>query len=153
MPVRRTIDSFRRQTARRLRVNATNAETIVWRQLRKLEPEGTHFRRQVPVGPYGADFACMAARLIIEMDGSHHGETANKKCDEKRTRWLEDEGYRVIRFWNDDIVQNSEGVLDVVYAALYGSRESEPKKFKHERNRAHPTPARSARRPSPSRGG
>ena len=56
-------------------------------------------------------------------------------------------------FWNNDIVQNPDGVLDVIYAALYGSRESEPTKLKHERSRAHPTPARFARRPSPSRGG
>ena len=95
----------------------------------------------------------MAARLIIEIDGSQHGEEKNLQRDEARTRWLESEGYRVIRFWNNDIVQTPQGVLDVIYAALYGSRESEPTKFKHERKRAHPTPARSARRPSPSRGG
>jgi very-short-patch-repair endonuclease len=156
---RRTIDSFRRATARRLRANATSAEVIVWRQLRALETDGTHFRRQVPIGPYLADFACMAARLVIEIDGSHHGEEPNKARDEERTRWLETEGYRVIRFWNNDITQNPEGVLDVVHAALYGSRDAEPRTLKHDRKRTgiedadHPTPARVARRPSPSRGG
>ena len=159
MTGRRTIDSFRRATARRLRANATNAEAIVWRHLRTLETDGTHFRRQVPIGPYVADFACLAARLIIEIDGSHHGEEPNKTRDEERTRWLESEGYRVLRFWNNDIAQNPEGVLDVIYAALYGSRDAEPRALKHKRKRAdgadavHPTPARSARRPSPSRGG
>ena len=87
------------------------------------------------------------------MDGSHHGETSQQQRDDERTEWLESEGYRVIRFWNNDIIENAGGVLDVIYAALYGSPESEPTKFKHERSRAHPTPARSARRPSPSRGG
>ena len=153
MAQRPTISSFRRQTAKRLRANTTNAEVMLWRHLRQLETKGTHFRRQVPIGPYVADFACMAARLIIEIDGSHHGEDETKKRDEKRSQWLETEGYRVIRFWNNDVTQSPEGVLDVIYAALYGSRESEPVRLKHERSRAHPTPARSARRPSPSRGG
>jgi very-short-patch-repair endonuclease len=159
MTKRPTIDTFRRATARRLRANATNAEAIVWRHLRTLETDGTHFRRQVPIGPYVADFACLAARLTIEIDGSHHGEAPNTTRDDERTRWLAAQGYRVIRFWNNDIAQNPEGVLDVIYAALYGSRDAEPRTLKHKRKRAgtedadHPTPARSARRPSPSRGG
>ena len=69
---------------------------------------------------------------------------------------LKSEGYRVIRFWNNDITQNAEGVLDVIYAALYGSRDTDPRPLKHARRNVddgHPTPARSARRPSPSRGG
>ena len=131
----RTIDSFRRQTARRLRVNTTDAETKLWRYLRRLETKGTHFRRQVPIGPYVADFACMAARLVIEIDGSQHAEDESKARDDKRTRWLESEGYRVVRFWNNDLVQNLDGVLDVIYGALYGSRDTEPKPLKHERRR------------------
>src|SRR5689334_13810058 len=98
MTGRRTIDSFRRASARRLRANATNAEATVWRHLRALETDGTHFRRQVPVGPYVADFACMAARLIIGIDGSHHGEEPHRSKDAQRTAWLEPEGYRVLRF-------------------------------------------------------
>ena len=151
-----TIDTFRRKTARRLRANATNAETMLWRHLKKFETEGTHFRRQVPLGPYVADFACMAARLVIEIDGSQHGDEPNRTRDEARTCWLESEGYRVIRFWNNDIVQNPEGLLDVIYAALYGSRDTDPRPLKHKRRlrdrEDHPTPARSARRPSPSSG-
>jgi len=153
MPAQRTIRDFRRKAARRLRHNLTAAERRLWRSLRTFELKGTHFRRQVPIGSYVADFACMAAKLIIEIDGSQHGEAVNKARDDVRTRWLEGEGYRVLRFWNNDIVQNPQGVLDVIYAALYGSRESEPKILTHERSRAHPTPARVARRPSPSRGG
>src|SRR5947207_4152034 len=108
MSSRPTIDSFRRATARRLRANATNSESIVWKHLRTLETDGTHFRRQVPIGPYVADFACLAARLIIEIDGSHHAEEPNKTRDEERTRLLEAEGYRLLRFWNNDIRQNPD---------------------------------------------
>jgi very-short-patch-repair endonuclease len=145
---------FRRATARRLRANQTGAEMTLWRELRKLETKGTHFRRQVPIGRYVADFACLASRLVIELDGSHHGEEPIKTHDESRTRWLESEGYQVLRFWNNDLVENPDGVLDTIYAALYDSRDSEPSPLKHTRRpKDHPTPARSARRPSPSRGG
>src|SRR5262249_35580093 len=82
---------------------------------------GSHFRRQVPIGPYVVDFACMAARLIVEVDGSQHGSDQGHARDEERTRWLEKEGYRVVRFWNNDITQNVEGVLETIYVALYGS--------------------------------
>src|SRR5436853_5546075 len=133
MTKRPTIDSFRRATARRLRANATNAESIVWRHLRALETEGTHFRRQVPIGPYVADFACMAARLIIEVDGSQHGDTAVKVRDDSRTRWLEREGYRVLRFWNNELTQNIRGVLETIHAALYGSRDRDAIMLKHKR--------------------
>jgi very-short-patch-repair endonuclease len=147
---------FRRATAQRLRANQTGAEIALWRELRKLKTKGTHFRRQVPIGPYIADFACMGSRLVIELDGSQHGEEGIKKHDDERTRWLESEGYRVIRFWNNDMVKNTIGVLETIYAALYGSRDAEPTLLKRPRQlKDHPTPARHfvARRPSPSRGG
>jgi very-short-patch-repair endonuclease len=148
------IDKFRRATARRLRSNATGAEAVLWRYLHKLETRGTHFRRQVAIGPYVADFACMAARLVIELDGSHHGLEPTKEHDEQRTLWLEAQRYRVIRFWNNDVLHNMEGVLETIYAALYGAREAGARPLKHNRrSKDHPTPARSARRPSPSRGG
>ncbi|MEA2870994.1 MAG: hypothetical protein QOH67_970, partial [Hyphomicrobiales bacterium] len=142
---RRTIESFRRATARRLRANSTAAEVLLWRELRKFETKGTHFRRQVPIGPYVADFACMASRLVIEVDGSQHGEEPNRSRDEKRSRWLESEGYRVLRFWNDDISRNPTGGLEVIYAALYGSRHTEPKVIKHRRKRGVTPPRRALR--------
>jgi very-short-patch-repair endonuclease len=155
MAERRPIDSFRRATARRLRANSTAAEVLLWRELRKLEIRGTHFRRQVPIGPYVADFACMASRLVIEVDGSQHGEVPNKARDNKRTNWLEAEGYRVLRFWNNDITQNPAGVLDVIYVALYGSRDGEPKMLKHRRKRGITPPRRALRAdpPPPGEGG
>jgi len=148
------IDRFRRATARRLRAKSTETEILLWKRLRAIETEGTHFRRQVPIGPYVADFACMAARLVIELDGSQHNTDAHRQRDERRTLWLESEGYRVIRFWNNDLTSNMNGVLETVYAALYGSRDAETQPLKHKRwHRRHPTLARIARRPSPSRGG
>ena len=78
------IERFRRATARRLRAKATEAEILLWKRLRSLETEGTHFRRQVPIGPYVADFACMAARLVIELDGSQHDTDAMRRRDQIR---------------------------------------------------------------------
>ena len=135
---------FRRAEARDLRFNATDAEVRLWRRLRRFPVAGTHFRRQVSIGPYVADFACMAARLIIEVDGSQHGDEENLKRDERRTRWFESNGYRVIRFWNNDISRNIDGVLEAIYAALYGSLDAEAAPLKHQRRRhprRHPTPA------------
>ncbi len=96
----------------------------------------------------------MALRLLIEIGGSQHAGTAAKAKDDERTRWLESEGYEVLRFWNNDLRENLTGVLDTIHAALYGSRDRDPVPLKHlRRKRLHPTPARQARRPSPSRGG
>ncbi|BDD67434.1 hypothetical protein Sj15T_24550 [Sphingobium sp. TA15] len=92
--------------ARELRRNATDAEKRLWTLLREKLPSA-RFRRQVPIGPYFADFASHAARLIIELDGGQHDEAA----DAPRTAFLQQEGYRVIRFWNHDVMQNPEGAL------------------------------------------
>ncbi len=146
-----------RLRARRLRRSTTDAEKLLWKQLRKLDLKGSHFRRQIPIGPYIADFGCMAVRLLIEIDGSQHGETAKEVYDEKRTRWLEKEGYRVLRFWNNEITRNIDAAMETIYAAIHGSLSAEPMPLKHERRRRRPsdlpTPSRSARRPSPCRGG
>ena len=96
---------------------------------------GTHFRRQMPIGDFVVDFACQAARLVIEVGGSQHGEGETLVRDKKRTRWLESEGYRVLRFWNNDISLNICGVMETIYAQLYGSTEAEPRAMKHLRHR------------------
>jgi very-short-patch-repair endonuclease len=155
MTERRTIDSFRRATARRLRANSTAAETLMWRELRKLETKGTHFRRQVPIGPYVADLACMASCLVVEIDGSQHGDEPNKSRDERRTRWLEAEGYRVVRVWNNDVTENPTGVLEAIYAELYGTGDAEPTVLKHRRARGITPPRRAPRAdpPPPGEGG
>jgi very-short-patch-repair endonuclease len=130
---KRSIDRFHRATARRLRMNATDAEARLWRHLRRFPITGTHFRRQVPIGPYVADFACMTARLVIEIDGSQHGGEAHRVRDQARTQWFAREGYRVIRFWNNDVSQNITGVLEAIYAAVHGSPDAEPAPLRHVR--------------------
>jgi very-short-patch-repair endonuclease len=113
--VKRQISDFKRNTANRLRANSTAAEEILWRHLRRMNVDGSHFRRQVVIGPYIADFACLTKRLIIEVDGSQHGDEAGLKRDEIRTQWLQSEGYRVIRFWNNDVMSKTDAVLDAIH--------------------------------------
>ena len=114
---KRPISDFKRKAAKALRARTTGAEDILWRHLRRLEIRGSHFRRQVPIGPYVADFACLKERLIIEVDGSQHGEDANTRRDEDRTRWLNSEGYRVLRFWNNDVMSKTEAVMEAIHEA------------------------------------
>ena len=94
--------------ARELRQSPTDAEICLWSRLRRRQLGGFRFRRQQPIGPYIVDFFCPEARLIVEVDGGQH---ANSAADEIRTRWIEERGYRVIRFWNNDVLGNTEGVL------------------------------------------
>jgi very-short-patch-repair endonuclease len=76
-----------------------------------LEAGGFHFRRQAPIGKYIADFACHSARVVIEVDGGQHNEPRGIDRDDARTAWLESQGYRVVRFWNNDVLSNIEGVM------------------------------------------
>jgi very-short-patch-repair endonuclease len=116
--MKRPISDFKRKAAQRLRANATTAEQILWRHLRRLEVNGSHFRRQVAIGPYVADFACLARRLVIEVDGSQHGSEAGNRHDEIRTDWLKSEGYRVARFWNNDVMNRTDAVLEAIHDML-----------------------------------
>lgn len=97
------------QRARNLRKNLTPAERKLWQVLRRRQISDVRFRRQVPIGPYIADFCCLERRIIIEIDGGQHARQAD--ADKRRTRWLGDRGFAVIRFWNNDVLQNLEGVL------------------------------------------
>ena len=101
--------------AKQLRREMTYAERKLWSMLRGRHLNGTKFRRQQPIGPYVADFVCQEHRLVIEADGGQHAENAN---DERRTAFLESKGYRVIRFWNHEILTNLEGVTQVIATAL-----------------------------------
>ena len=125
--------SIRRSAAKKLRANTTPHERILWRALKELPIEGSHFRRQAPIGPYIVDFFCPAKRLIIELDGGHHNEDAVAARDLDRQRWLEHEGYRVIRFWNSEITGDLTAVLERIYVELYGSREAETTPLRHRR--------------------
>ncbi|MBP2275711.1 MULTISPECIES: endonuclease domain-containing protein [Sphingomonas] len=98
-----------RTKARALRGNATAAEVRLWRAISARKLEGVRFNRQVPIGPFICDFVARSLKLIIEVDGDTHGET--REQDEERTRYLQSEGYQVIRFWNNDVLGNLDGVV------------------------------------------
>jgi len=131
MPV--VTKAIRRAAAKKLRSNATPHERILWRALKELPVEGTHFRRQAPIGSYVVDFFCPAKRLIIELDGGHHNEDATAARDSERQAWLEREGYRVIRFWNSEIAYELNAVMERIYVELYGARDAEAFPLKHHR--------------------
>jgi molybdopterin-guanine dinucleotide biosynthesis protein A len=94
----------------------TDAERRLWHQLKAHRLESLHFRRQVPLGPYIADFVCHARKLIIEVDGGQHNDAEGIDRDARRTAWLESVGYRVLRFGNIDVLTNMEGVIDAITA-------------------------------------
>jgi very-short-patch-repair endonuclease len=96
----------------------TDAEKNLWRHLRNLPVENSHFRRQATIGPYFADFACHDRRVVIEVDGGQHGEARHMLHDEKRTKFLEAKGYRVLRFWNNDVLSNIDGVKQIISDVL-----------------------------------
>lgn len=102
------------ERARRLRREKTQAERKLWRELRELNRQGFHFRQQAPIGPLVADFADHTAKIIIEVDGGQHGEPKGMKADQARTRWLETNGYRVLRFWNNDVLVDTLSVMDTI---------------------------------------
>jgi len=98
-----------------LRRDATDAERRLWSALRDRRLSGYRFRRQFPIGRFIVDFACTKHRLIVEADGSQH---ADSESDRERTAWLEEQGWRVLRFWNNDILTNTEGVVETVLKEL-----------------------------------
>jgi very-short-patch-repair endonuclease len=106
----------RTKRARRLRAESTDVERKLWSALRGRRQGGPKFRRQVPIDRYFADFACVEAKLVIELDGGQHADQV--EYDERRTATLEACGWRVIRFWNNDVVENLEGVVDAILAEL-----------------------------------
>ena len=114
-----------------MRHEPTDAERVLWQQLRHLSIEGTHFRRQATIGPYFADFACHRTRLIIEVDGGQHNETQGDVRDAKRTVDLESRGYRVLRFWNNDVLGNVEGVMETIAAAMRDAGPPPPTPPRH----------------------
>lgn len=128
-PVRRQISPH----ASRLRRDMTDVERVVWGALRNRQLEGFKFRRQATVGPFVVDFLCVEAALVIELDGGQHSEEA----DRGRTEFLEGRGLRVMRFWNSDVVDNFDGVIEAIRMALLQKRE--------KKTLTQPSPAKSGR--------
>jgi len=111
--------------ARALRNAPTVHEVLLWRHLQGRRLNGLKFSRQMPIAGYKADFVCRAAKLVVELDGSQHADAI--PYDEARTRAIERAGYRVIRFWNNDLTSNMTGVLEMIAdAALRGERAPTP---------------------------
>jgi len=109
-------------TARKLRRDQTDAEKLLWSRLRNRQIEDVKVVRQYPIGPYIADFACRSLRLVIELDGGQHAENL---ADAERTRVIESSGYRVIRCWNNEVLQNIDGVLECIAREMRLARNSD----------------------------
>ena len=110
-----------RVRARSLRATPTDAEALLWYHLRDRRLSDHKFRRQRPVGPYFADFACIEAKLIVGLDGGQHADAV--VYDEDRTRFMEAQGYRVLRFWNNEVLTQTDAVRERILQAL---REGNP---------------------------
>jgi very-short-patch-repair endonuclease len=112
--------------AAQLRSNATNPERLLWAQLRRKRIFGVRFRRQFRIGVYFVDFVCLPARLVVEVDGGQHD--VRRAYDERRTAWLNSQQFDVLRFWNNEVTGNIEGVVDTIKRRVI------------ERLRDHPSP-------------
>ena len=102
--------------AKKLRKNMTDAERKLWRHLRGRQLTGVKFRRQHPIGPYVVDFVTFESKLIIELDGGHHALQLTE--DGKRSDWLASNGFTVLRFWNHEVLQQTDSVLQVITERL-----------------------------------
>jgi very-short-patch-repair endonuclease len=104
--------------ARQLRKQSTDAERLLWRHLRSRQLNGYKFRRQQPIGRFILDFVCFEKRLIVELDGGHHNDGEQGIYDVERSKWLEQQGYRVVRFWDHDVLKQVETVKEAILRAL-----------------------------------
>jgi very-short-patch-repair endonuclease len=102
----------------------TDAEQALWRRINRRQMEGVKFRRQQVLGPYIVDFVCLDKRLVVEIDGGQHAE--QRARDDARTGWLRSQGFEVLRFWNNEVLGNMGGVLQVIMEALCGREAFHP---------------------------
>jgi primosomal protein N' (replication factor Y) len=123
--VRLTSDT--RNFARQLRRNQTDAENRLWRHLRSRRLLGLRFRRQHPIGPYFADFACLELRLVVELDGGQHADPRGQERDRARTAAIEERGYEVIRFWDNDVLRDTPAVLASIARSARARTAEEPR--------------------------
>jgi very-short-patch-repair endonuclease len=119
-------DAMYHDLARELRKNMTDAERRLWSHLRHRQLDNSHFLRQAPIGPYIVDFACFEKRLVIELDGGQHAVHVDE--DLWRTDWLNSPGFRVIRFWNNQVFEDEEAVLEAIGIALNPPPQPSPTK-------------------------
>jgi very-short-patch-repair endonuclease len=122
----RAMNDRQREFARRMRARPTDAERVLWERLRyDITLIGSHFRRQVPIGPFIVDFASRKAKLVIELDGGQHDWQQER--DAARTHRIEAAGYRVLRFWNNDVFDNLDGVLSEIQRRLPPTPDPSPR--------------------------
>ena len=114
------LQALMKSRARLLRRKSTDAEVVLWQHLRNRRLLGCKFRRQVPIGKYIVDFLCEDPPIIMELDGGQHME--QERYDQMRTNWLQANGFLVLRFWNNDIAENMEGVLERLFSTIEKSR-------------------------------
>ncbi len=105
--------------AKNLRKRSTDVERLLWSRLRAKRFDDLKFRRQHPIGRYIADFVCLERKLIIELDGGQHALPDEIDKDQQRTAWLESEGYTIIRFWDNDVLTNINGVLEIIKKMIH----------------------------------
>jgi very-short-patch-repair endonuclease len=108
------VSQRQRGRAKQLRQAMTRAETLLWRYLKDNRVDGLGFRRQVPIRNYIADFVCFSAKLIVELDGESHDFEERQKADQARDAFFVSEGFRVLRFTNEQVMSNLEGVVEVI---------------------------------------
>ena len=108
-------NALTQRRATTLRRHATDAEVVLWQRLRRRQILGLRFRRQVPIGPYIADFACLESKIIIEIDGSQH---LNSEHDRVRDRFLRECGFRLLRYWSHDVLRETDAVMEAIYKAV-----------------------------------
>ena len=125
-----------RRHARELRKKSTDAERLMWSALRDKQLDGASFKRQVPIGPYIADFACHAKKLVVELDGGQHFADDAERADAARTAAIEARGFRVIRFSNHEVMTNRAGVLQSIADVLAARALTPTLSRKRERERA-----------------
>ena len=142
-----------KNNSRLLRKTMTDSERRLWQVLRLRQLDGHKFRRQFPVGRYIVDFTCPERKLIIELDGGQHPE--QESYDNDRTKWLESQGYRVMRFWNNEVLTNLEGVKDSIYNAITATANPPPPVLPHKgggSSKGSCAPAVDSKGPSPLMG-
>jgi very-short-patch-repair endonuclease len=114
MPARRYVSGINRFRAKSMRSEMTDAEAALWKQLRAHRLKGLSFRRQAPMGSFIVDFVCHEHRLIIELDGGQHANERQARNDRMRQTWLNAKGYRILRFWNSDVLRHRQSVLATI---------------------------------------
>ena len=127
-PVDKAYDRTPTLRSRELRNNATVPERKLWQHIRNRQISGVRFNRQVPIDPFICDFVARTPKLIIELDGGQHAVRTSE--DQRRTRFLESRGYRELRFWNNDVLENVDGVLSLIKAALEDRPSPDPSRFR-----------------------